>query len=137
MDALGAVFDEHRQNFQMGAIGKRPVNNVADGDYTDVGTLFEVAWSESVFADFIECLAGALPRAKKARGVCGHGVVQDLFSFVDVGATNNVILGDRLDHRYDIRLCVGKFDSEARAPAITLVFTSPGDARGWLEEDEE
>src|ERR1700733_762699 len=136
MDALGAVFDEHRQNFQMRAIGRGAVDNIANGDYADVGTLFEIAWCESIFADFVECLAWTLPRAKKARGVCGNRAVQDLFAFVDICATNNMILGDRLDDRDDIRLCVRKFDREARTPTVTLVFASRGDARGQLKEDE-
>src|ERR1700722_9245001 len=130
MDPLGAVFYEYCQNFQMGAIRRCAVNHITNGDYTDIGTFLEIAWSEGILADFVEGVARALPGAKKVRGVHGNSVVQGLFTFVDICVADDVILGDRLDDGLDIRLSVRQLDSEARTPAVTLVFARQGDIRG-------
>src|ERR1700685_4599069 len=130
MDPPGAVFYEHGQNFQMGAVRRDAVNHIANGDYPNIGTLFEIAWSESIFADFVEGVAWALPGAKKVRGVRRSSVVQCLFTFVDICAADDVILGDRLDDGLDIRLGVRQLDSKARTPTVTLVFARQGDVRG-------
>ena len=137
MDPLGAVFDEDGQNLQMGAVGRGAVNDITNADFTDVGTLFEIARSESIFADFVESVTLALPGAKKAREVRGNGVVQDLFTFVDIRAMNDVIIGDRLDNGCNVRLSVRQLDSEARTHTVALVFTRQRDVRGQLKENEK
>src|ERR1700688_401412 len=91
------------------------MHHVTDGNNAYVRAVFKVSRGQRVSANLVEDVALVFPRPEISRRCLGDCLVQDLFSFVDVGAVDDMIVHNGLNDGNDVSFGAWQLDRKLRS----------------------